>query len=182
MFMDMKKIQLVWGHAWLLCIANLQSRVNNSCFTFGQSLLGLVVKGDKTNVLVLVKAMLLIYKKRVPNMDDRSKNTCKIIGKWKLFYKLVYDGSTSISLLTVELVEQKILNEEMNLMEEKMETQNSLALATQTGNGSAIVNVCDNCSSEGHSRLVTDSSFKGDCWRLNLLIFHSCLLEAKATH
>ncbi|PBK82746.1 hypothetical protein ARMGADRAFT_1038412 [Armillaria gallica] len=56
------------------------------------------------------------------------------------------------SLLTVELVEQKILNE-TNLIKKKMETQNSLALATWTGNGSAIVDVYDNCSGEGHLRV-----------------------------
>ncbi len=127
-----------------------------------------------------------------------------IIGEWKLFYKLVYDGltlmwahlgaihavtehlghvyndcpsdhqimaqmlsstptsynsiisildATDSSLLTVELVEQKILNEKTNLMKEKMETQNSLALATRTGNGSTIVDVCDNCGGEGHLRV-----------------------------
>ncbi len=58
--------------------------------------------------------------------------------------------ATDSSLLTVELVEQKILNEEMNLMKEKVETQNPLALAAWTGNRSTIVDVCDNCGGEGH--------------------------------
>ncbi len=33
----------------------LQSRVNNGCLMFGQSLMSLIVKGDKANVLVLAR-------------------------------------------------------------------------------------------------------------------------------
>ncbi len=133
-----------------------------------------------------------------------------IIGEWKLFYKLEYDGSTSMrahlgairavaerlgrvyndspsdhqimarmlssiptsynnvisildatdsSNLMIELVEQKILNEETNLAKEQVNTHNSLALRAQTmraGGGSGVVDVCENCGGEGHS--------KARCW------------------